>query len=86
MYLNQFVFPTEFARRWGRATKGLLSPNVAFFVGFALSVALCGALAALTDVLIEHPFLPLRDRRPKPPRSSGFGRPRQAAAADQPAS
>lgn len=86
MYLNQFLFMSEFGRWWGRVTRGSLSPNVAFFVGFALSVALCAVAAALTYVLVEHPFLMLRDRRLKPPHLGGIGWPSKADAADQPAS
>jgi peptidoglycan/LPS O-acetylase OafA/YrhL len=80
MYLNQFLFLTEFGRWWGHATQGLLSPNVAFFLGFALSLVLCGALAALTYIFIEHPFLMLRDRRLQPPRLAGLAWSSEAAA------
>jgi peptidoglycan/LPS O-acetylase OafA/YrhL len=86
MYLNEFLFMSEFGRWWGRVTRGSLSPNVAFFVGFALSVALCAVAAAPTYVLVEHPFLMLRDRRLKPPRLAGIGWLSKADAADQPAS
>ncbi|HEU4409184.1 MAG TPA: acyltransferase [Polyangiaceae bacterium] len=84
MYLNQFLVLAEFGRFWGRVTRGVLPPNLAFFLGFALGVALCCALAAITYVLIEHPFLMLRDRRLKPPQLADLGW--KPGAADQPAS
>lgn len=67
VYLNHFLFMTELGRWWGRVTKDALSPTVAFFVGFLLATALSTAVAAVTYLVIEHPFLVLRDsilRRP----------------------
>jgi peptidoglycan/LPS O-acetylase OafA/YrhL len=71
MYLNQFLFLTEFGHWWGGATHDVLAPNVAFFVGFVLAVVLCAALAAVTYLLVEHPFLVLRDRRLSPAPTAG---------------
>jgi peptidoglycan/LPS O-acetylase OafA/YrhL len=61
MYLNHFLFMTELGRWWGRATRDLLGPTAAFFLGFGVATVLCTAVAAVTYVLIEHPFLLLRD-------------------------
>lgn len=67
MYLNHFLFMTEIGRWWGRVTRDVLSPRMSFFLGFGLAAVACTAVAAVTYVLIEHPFLVLRDsilRRP----------------------
>lgn len=80
MYLNHFLFMTEIGRWWGGVTRDALSPRVAFFLGFALATVACTAVAAVTYILIEHPFLVLRDsilRRP----SFQSARKRPAAAA-----
>jgi peptidoglycan/LPS O-acetylase OafA/YrhL len=83
MYLNHFLFLTEFGRWWGRVTKDSLSPNVAFFLGFALSILVCGAVASITYIFVEHPFLMLRDRLLKHPFFAGKSPPRKAVAAEQ---
>lgn len=62
IYLNQFLILGAFASWWAPLTRDVLSPGVAFFLGFALSVIACVAAAVVTYVLIEHPFLVLRDR------------------------
>ncbi len=61
MYLNHFLFMTEFGRWWGRVTRDVMSPTASFFVGFGVATVLCTAVAAVTYILIEHPFLVLRD-------------------------
>lgn len=71
MYLNHFLFMTELGRWWGGATKDLMSPTAAFLVGFVLASVVCTAVAAVTYVLIEHPFLVLRDSLLRRPAFSG---------------
>lgn len=61
MYLNHFLFMTEIGRWWGAATRDVLSPTAGFFLGFGVATVLCTAAAAVTYILIEHPFLVLRD-------------------------
>ena len=61
MYLNQFVWVEIFPAPWARATSSW-PPALSFSIGAAVLCGLCALLSSFTYILIEHPFLVLRER------------------------
>jgi peptidoglycan/LPS O-acetylase OafA/YrhL len=79
MYLNQFVWLEILPSPWTRATS-FWPPAFSFLVGAGLLCALSALLSSVTYVLIEHPFLVLRERWLSRPTTRHTHQPAASAA------
>lgn len=61
MYLNHFILVAILVPIWPRVTAGL-PPVWSLSLGVATLFSLSALIAVCTYILIEHPFLVLRDR------------------------